>query len=96
MPLKYPMMVIAMAAKFKLVLAAIGAILIAILTAFFKGRNYGAETVRQEVERREAELEKEVVTEQVKEIKRVNKIQQEVLAKPDSMVDKELYDKWSR
>lgn len=80
----------------KSILVGIGAFIALLFAAFFKGRNYGAETVRQEVERRDAELEKEVVTEQVEEIKRVNKIQQEVLAKPDSMVDKELYDKWSR
>lgn len=86
----------AMVAKFKLILAGIGAILLMLLGAFFKGRSSGKEEIKNEVQ---AETNRKV--EEVAEIQKSNNqvvknVQKEAITHSDSVIDSELSDKWTR
>ena len=85
-----------MVAKFKLILAGIGAILLMLLGAFFKGRSSGKEEIKNEVQ---AETNRKV--EEVAEIQKSNNqvvknVQKEAITHSDSVIDAELSDKWTR
>lgn len=85
-----------MVAKFKLILAGIGAILLMLLGAFFKGRSSGKEEIKNEVQ---AETNRKV--EEVAEIQKSNNqvvknVQKEAITHSDSVIDSELSDKWTR
>ena len=85
-----------MVAKFKLILAGIGAILLMLLGAFFKGRSSGKEEIKNEVQ---ADTNRKV--EEVTEIQKSNNqvvknIQKEAITHSDSVIDSELSDKWTR
>lgn len=86
----------AMVAKFKLILAGIGAVLLMLLGAFFKGRSSGKEDIKNEVQ---AETNRKV--EEVAEIQKSNNqvvkdVQKEAITHSDSVIDSELSDKWTR
>lgn len=85
-----------MFAKFKLILAGIGAVLLMLLGAFFKGRSSGKEEIKNEVQ---AETNRKV--EEVAEIQKSNNqvvknVQKEAITHSDSVIDSELSDKWTR
>lgn len=85
-----------MVAKFKLILAGIGAILLMLLGAFFKGRSSGKEEIKNKVQ---AETNRKV--EEVAEIQKSNNqvvknVQKEAITHSDSVIDSELSDKWTR
>lgn len=85
-----------MVAKFKLILAGIGAVLLMLLGAFFKGRSSGKEEIKNEVQ---AETNRKV--EEVAEIQKSNSqvvknVQKEAITHSDSVIDSELSDKWTR
>lgn len=85
-----------MVAKFKLILAGIGAIFLMLLGAFFKGRSSGKEEIKNEVQ---ADVNRKV--EEVAEIKQANSevvkdAQAQAINNSDSVIDEELSDKWTR
>ena len=85
-----------MVAKFKLILAGIGAVLLMLLGAFFKGRSSGKEAIQNEVQ---ADVNRKV--EEVAEIQKSNNqvvknVQKEAITHSDSVIDSELSDKWTR
>lgn len=86
----------AMVAKFKLILAGIGAVLLMLLGAFFKGRSSGKEEVKNEVQ---ADVNRKI--EEVAETRQANNqvvkdVQKEAITHSDSVIDAELSDKWTR
>lgn len=86
----------AMVAKFKLILAGIGAVLLMLLGAFFKGRSSGKEEIKNEVQ---AETNRKV--EEVAETRQTNNqvvkgAQAKAINNSDSVIDAELSDKWTR
>ena len=85
-----------MVAKFKLILAGIGTILLMLLGAFFKGRSSSKEEIKNEVQ---ADTNRKV--EEVTEIQKSNNqvvknVQKETITNSDSVIDSELSDKWTR
>lgn len=85
-----------MVAKFKLILAGIGAILLAIVAAFFKGRSSGKAEVIEQVQKQHAEDVVAVAAEQVKSVNVKNDSQQKAIISSDSTIDSELSNKWTR
>lgn len=93
----------AMVAKFKLILAGIGAVLLLLITAFFKGRSSGvAETeskvqdIKDEVKASHTAAVEEVAQTRVENVKVANRVKQDVIKSSDKQVDKELNDEWTR
>ena len=85
-----------MVAKFKLILAGIGAILLAIVAAFFKGRSNGKSEVVKQVQKQHEEDVVAVAAEQVRSVNVKNDSQQKAIISSDSTIDSELSDKWTR
>lgn len=86
----------AMVAKFKLILAGIGAVLLVLLGAFFKGRSSGKEAIQNEVQ---ADVNRKV--EEVAETRQVNNqvvkdAKTQAINNSNSVIDSELSDKWTR
>lgn len=85
-----------MVAKFKLILAGIGVILLMLLGAFFKGRSSGKEEIKNEVQ---TDVNRKI--EEVAETRQANNqvvkdAKTQAINNSDSVIDKELSDKWTR
>lgn len=85
-----------MVAKFKLILAGIGAILLMLLGAFFKGRSSGKEEIKNEVQADVNRKVEEVAGIQKSNNQVVKNVQKEAITNSDSVIDSELSDKWTR
>lgn len=86
----------AMVAKFKLILAGIGAVLLMLLGAFFKGRSSGKEEIKNEVQAETNRKVEEVAEIQKSNNKVVKDAKSQAINSSDSVVDTELSDKWTR
>ena len=89
-------MTVAMLAKFKTALVVLLTALVALVVAYFKGRSSGKEEVKQEVREEHNKAVDEVATQRVENVKVLTDVQKKVINSSDSVVDKELSDKWTR
>lgn len=85
-----------MLSKFKLILAGIGAVLLLLITAFFKGRSSGKEEVKQGVQEQHNKDVEAVAEARVDNVKVANRVKQDVIKSSDKQVDKELDEEWTR
>lgn len=85
-----------MFAKFKLILAGIGAILLMLLGAFLKGRSSGKEEIKNEVQADVVRKSEEVSAIKSENAGTVKNAQAQAINNSDSVIDAELSDKWTR
>lgn len=89
-------MIAAMVAKFKVWAVAAALIVGAVLTAFLKGRSSGKEEVQKEVQEQHTKDVESVAQERVDNIKVKNDVQNKAISSPDSVIDDELSNRWTR
>lgn len=80
----------------KSILVGIGAFIALLFAAFFKGRSSGKQEVVEEVKEQHVKDVEAVATTRVENVKVVNNVQKETINSSDSVIDKELADKWTR
>lgn len=93
----------AMVAKFKVILAGIGAVLLMIIAAFFKGRSSGVaateskvQDIKDAVKVSEQEAIVSVAQKKQDNAKVKSDVQKETITSSDSSVDSALSERWTR
>jgi uncharacterized membrane protein YvbJ len=96
-------MTVAMVAKFKLILAGIGAFLVLLVTVFFKGRSSGVaateskvQDIKDAVKVSEQNAIVQVAKKKEDNAKVKSDVQKEAIANSDSSVDAALSERWTR
>lgn len=80
----------------KSILVGVGAFIALLFAAFFKGRSSGKQEVVEEVKEQHTKDVEAVATTRVENVKVVNSVQKGTINSSDSVIDKELADKWTR
>lgn len=85
-----------MLSKIQNVLLSIGAVLLLIVGAFFKGRSSGKESEQIKQDKIKHEAAKEVVKQVESDKKVLHEVSKNVSSASDSLVDDKLLNKWTR
>lgn len=67
-----------------------------LFSVFARGRSSGKEEVQKQVKQEHDKAVADTAAKQVEEVKKSSEVKQEVVKKPESQLDKELEDKWTR